>query len=87
VTRAAMAKRDHTRKTRPVLRRCRWMADLLRKNGELPSCEKVGQEIEVSYKTVSRDIDLLRDFMGYPIAYDKSTHKWKLTGPMPEPVL
>jgi predicted DNA-binding transcriptional regulator YafY len=55
------------------------MAELLRKNGELPSCEKVGQEFEVSYKTVSRDIDLLRDFMGYPIAYDKSTYKWKQT--------
>jgi len=87
VTRAAMAKRDHICKTRPVLRRCRWMAEILRDKGELPSCEKIGQEFEVSYKTVGRDIDLMRDFMGYPIAYDKSTYKWKLTGPMPEPVL
>ena len=87
MTRAAIAKRDHTCKTRPVLRRCRWMAELLRKNGELPSCEKVGQEFEVSYKTVSRDIDLLRDFMGYPLAYSAKEYKWKLVGPMPEPVL
>ena len=27
------------------------------------------------------------DFMSYPLAYDKTTYKWKLTGPMPEPVL
>jgi predicted DNA-binding transcriptional regulator YafY len=63
------------------------MAELLRKNGELPSCEKVAQEFEVSYKTVSRDIDLLRDFMGYPLAYSPKEYKWKLVGPMPEPVL
>jgi len=25
--------------------------------------------------------------MSYPLAYDKTTYKWKLTGPMPEPVL
>ena len=81
------AKRYEVCKTRPVLRRCRWMAEILRGKGELPSCEKVAQEFEVSYKTVGRDIDLMRDFMGYPLEYDKSTHKWKLTGPIPEPVL
>jgi predicted DNA-binding transcriptional regulator YafY len=82
-----MAKRDLTCKTRPVLRRCRWMAGILRDKGELPSCDKLGVKFEVSYKTVSRDIDLLRDFMGYPLVYDKTTHSWKLAGPMPEPVL
>ena len=85
--RISLKKREQTCKTRPVMRRCRWMAEILREKGELPSCEKLGQAFEVSYKTVSRDIDLLRDFMGYPIAYDKSTYKWKLTGQMPEPVL
>ena len=87
MNRISLKKREETCKTRPVMRRCRWMAEILRKKGELPSCEKLGQEFEVSYKTISRDIDLLRDFMGYPIAYDKSTYKWKLAGPMPEPVL
>ena len=83
----SIKKRDETYRTRPVLRRCRWMAGILRDKGELPGCDKLGVKFEVSYKTVGRDIDLLRDFMGYPLAYDKSTHKWKLVGPMPEPVL
>lgn len=84
---ALLRKREQTCKTRPVLRRCRWIAERLRDKGELPSMQALGQEFEVSYKTIGRDIDLMRDFMGYPIAYDSQTYKWKLVGPMPEPVL
>ena len=87
MSRASLRKREETCRTRPVLRRCRWMVEILRDKGELPTCEKVAQEFEVSYKTVSRDIDLLRDFMGYPLAYSAKEYKWKLVGPMPEPVL
>ena len=85
--RISLKKREETCKTRPVMRLCRWIVDTLRQKGELPSCEKLGQEFEVSHRTVRRDIDLLRDFMGYPIAYSPTEYKWKLTGPMPEPVL
>jgi hypothetical protein len=44
-------------------------------------------ELECSYKTVSRDMDLLRDFFGYPLEYDRSNYVWKITGPLPEAVL
>ena len=87
MSRFSLRKRETACKTRPVLRRCRWMAQMLREMGELPSCEKLGQEFEVSYKTIARDIDLMRDFMGYPIQYDRTTYTWKLSGPLPEPVL
>jgi len=87
MTRVSLRKREKACKTRPVLRRCRWMAEMLRERGKLPSCEKLGQEFEVSYKTIARDIDLMRDFMGYPIQYDRPTYTWKLAGPLPEPVL
>ena len=81
---------DKSRRTcqiRPVLRRCRWLATMLRKNSELDSTQKLGRRYEVSYKTIQRDIDLLRDFFLYPIVYDRSEYKWKLNGSLPEPML
>jgi predicted DNA-binding transcriptional regulator YafY len=60
---------------------------MLRKNSELDSTYKLGRRYEVSYKTIQRDIDLLRDFFLYPIVYDRSEYKWKLNGSLPEPML
>jgi predicted DNA-binding transcriptional regulator YafY len=87
VTKAQARKREETCKTRPVLRRLRWMAGELRSKGEMPSCQKLGVRYEVSSKTVSRDIDMMRDFFDYPIQYDPQAYKWKVAGPLPEPVL
>ncbi len=40
------------------------------KAGEYPNCRKIAQEIEVSTKTIQRDIDFMRDRLGLPIEYD-----------------
>jgi len=73
--------------TRPTLRRLGVIATKLRHDLCLPSHHKLGAELECSYKTVSRDMDLLRDFFGYPLEYDRSNYVWKITGPLPEAVL
>ncbi|NBW19022.1 MAG: hypothetical protein EBR82_64705 [Caulobacteraceae bacterium] len=73
--------------TRPTLRRLGLIATKLRHDLCLPSHARLGAELECSYKTVSRDIDLLRDFFGYPLEYDRSNYVWKITGPLPEAVL
>lgn len=40
------------------------------KAGEFPNCRKLGDELEVSPKTIQRDIDFMRDRLGLPIEYD-----------------
>lgn len=40
------------------------------KADEFPNCRKVAEELEVSSKTVQRDIDFMRDRLALPIAYD-----------------
>ncbi len=40
------------------------------KADEFPNCRKVAEELEVSSKTVQRDIDFMRDRLGLPIDYD-----------------
>jgi len=53
----------------------------------LPSCARLGVKLECSYKTIQRDIDLLRDFFGYPLEYDRNKYVYKLAGPLPKAVL
>ena len=40
------------------------------RSGSLPNCRKLAEELEVSSKTVQRDIDFMRDRLGLPIEYD-----------------
>jgi biotin operon repressor len=47
----------------------------------------LGVKLECSYKTIQRDIDLLRDFFGYPLEYDRNKYVYKLAGPLPKAVL
>ena len=73
--------------TRPTFRRLGVIAGKLRRDLTLPSCARLGVELECSYKTIQRDIDLLRDFFGYPLEYDRNKYVYKLAGPMPKAVL
>ena len=73
--------------TRPTFRRLGVIAGKLRQDLTLPSCSRLGVELECSYKTIQRDIDLLRDFFGYPLEYDASKYQYKLAGPLPKAVL
>jgi len=73
--------------TRPTLRRLGVIVGMLRRDLTLPSCARLGVKLECSYKTIQRDIDLLRDFFGYPLEYDASKYHYKLAGPLPKAVL
>ena len=39
--------------------------------GSFPNCRKLADELEVSTKTIQRDIDFMRDQLGLPIEYDQ----------------
>ena len=73
--------------TRPTFRRLGVIVRKLRRDLTLPSCARLGVELECSYKTIQRDIDLLRDFFGYPLEYDRNKYVYKLAGPLPKAVL
>ena len=73
--------------TRPTFRRLGVIAGKLRRDLTLPSCTQLGVELECSYKTIQRDIDLLRDFFKYPLEYDARKYQYKLAGPLPKAVL
>ncbi|MBA2411652.1 MAG: HTH domain-containing protein, partial [Burkholderiaceae bacterium] len=55
--------------SRPPLQRMMQIHAQLRA-GEFPNCRKIAEEIEVSPKTIQRDIDFMRDRLGLPIAYE-----------------
>jgi len=73
--------------TRPTFRRLGVIVGMLRRDLTLPSCARLGVKLECSYKTIQRDIDLLRDFFGYPLEYDRNKYHYKLAGPLPKAVL
>ena len=73
--------------TRPTFRRLGVIVGMLRRDLTLPSCARLGVKLECSYKTIQRDIDLLRDFFGYPLEYDRNKYVYKLAGPLPKAVL
>jgi predicted DNA-binding transcriptional regulator YafY len=47
-----------------------------------PNCTTIASELEVSVKTAARDVDCMRDDVGYPIAYDEKRHGFYLTRPV-----
>src|SRR5438105_4061358 len=56
--------------SRPPLERMMRMHQRL-KAGRYPNCRKLADELEVSTKTVQRDIDFMRYRLGLPIDYDQ----------------
>ena len=73
--------------TRPTFRRLGVIVGKLRRDLCLPNSARLGVELECSYKTIQRDIELLRDFFGYPLEYDARKYHYKLAGPLPKAVL
>ena len=47
-----------------------------------PNCTTIASELEVSVKTAARDVDCMRDDLGYPVAYDDKRHGFFLTKPV-----
>lgn len=64
--------------SRPPLYRMQHLHDQLQR-GTYPNCQKMGLELEVSYKTIQRDIDFMRDQLGLPIAYDPNQYGFHYT--------
>ena len=50
--------------------------------GSFPNCRKLADELEVSTKTIQRDIDFMRDQLGLPIAYDQLNFGFIYTEPV-----
>ncbi len=51
----------------------------LLKEGRFPNCQALSDDFEVSYKTVQRDIDYMRDQLQLPIEYDSTRHGFLYT--------
>ncbi len=47
-----------------------------------PNCRKLSSELEVSAKTIQRDIDFMRDHLGLPIEYDELKFGFYYTQPV-----
>src|SRR6184192_4204690 len=67
--------------SRPPLERMMRMHHRL-KAGRYPNCRKLADELEVSSKTVQRDIDFMRDRLGLPIQYDQLHFGFYYTEPV-----
>jgi proteasome accessory factor B len=67
--------------SRPPLERMLRLHDRL-KAGEFPNCRKLAGELEVSAKTIQRDIDFMRDRLGLPIEYDQLQFGFFYTEPV-----
>jgi proteasome accessory factor B len=50
--------------------------------GDFPNCRKLADELEVSAKTIQRDIDFMRDRLGLPIEYDQLHFGFVYTEPV-----
>lgn len=50
--------------------------------GGHPNATGLAREIEVSSKTIRRDIDFMRDQLGMPIEYEPARHGYYYTGPV-----
>jgi predicted DNA-binding transcriptional regulator YafY len=52
------------------------------KNERRPNCSTLAEKLEVSAKTIQRDIDFMRDRMELPIEYDSAQHGFYFTAPV-----
>jgi predicted DNA-binding transcriptional regulator YafY len=78
---AGMTKQLASRFSRPPLERMLRLHERL-KAGVFPNCRKLASELEVSSKTIQRDIDFMRDRLGLPIEYDQLQFGFYYTEPV-----
>ena len=55
--------------------------------GAYPNCRKLAEILEVTRRTVERDIERLRDQLGVPIEYDRRRRGYYYAGPVDLPTL
>jgi len=70
-TRSVKLVQNHGRSARLPFYRMLQIHELL-KEGKFPNCKGMSSDFEVSYKTVQRDIDFMRDQLQMPIEYDST---------------
>lgn len=80
-----MAARRKTPGNRPIVERLHFIVKELRSFNRL-TCPLVAGHFECSTKSVLRDIEFLRDRMGYEIEWIREEHSYQLLN-NPEPVL
>ncbi|HOC58253.1 MAG TPA: WYL domain-containing protein [Verrucomicrobiota bacterium] len=54
----------------------------LLQDGKYPNCNTIATELEISSRTVARDLDCMRDDLELPVDYDKQRHGYYLTEPV-----
>ncbi|WP_221032520.1 helix-turn-helix transcriptional regulator [Actomonas aquatica] len=52
------------------------------RDGDAVNCTQLAREMEVSRKTIQRDIDHMRDRLGLPLEYDRAAHSYAYTAPV-----
>jgi proteasome accessory factor B len=69
------------RLARPPLERMSRLHELIQSQ-TYPNCTSLAEELEVSRKTIQRDLDFMRDRLGLPIAYDGQRFGFYYTKPV-----
>ena len=72
---------DPGKTTRPPLERMNFIHEQLEAD-KLPNCSSIAKAFEVTPKTIQRDIEFMRDRMGYPIEWDGARRGYRYTGPV-----
>ena len=67
--------------TRPPMERM-WRIHQRVAAGDYPNCQGLAVDLEVSSKTVMRDIEFMRDRLGLPLDYDAVRHGFHYTAPV-----
>lgn len=76
-----MAKGAVTPSSRPLLARMMRIHEQLQ-DGHLTNCRKLALMLEVSTKTIARDLDFMRDQLGLPVEYDAKIYSWRYAYPV-----
>jgi predicted DNA-binding transcriptional regulator YafY len=76
-----LAEPSPDRSARPPLERMSRLHDLIQSQ-TYPNCTLLAEELEVSRKTIQRDLDFMRDRLGLPIAYDGAKFGFYYTEPV-----
>jgi proteasome accessory factor B len=78
--RLALSRTSLSLRTRPPLERIQQILAILRQNA-CPTRQSLAADLEVTTKTIQRDIDFLRDRLRVPIEFDRDRGGYVLTGP------
>jgi predicted DNA-binding transcriptional regulator YafY len=64
----------------PIARMLRIHEEL--QDGHLTNCSKLARKLEVSTKTIMRDLAFMRDQLDLPVEYDSQTYSWRYSYPV-----